>query len=147
MAAVLMALALFTPLATLFGDGESVRLTAWGFEHMVQDNPPQLLVPTLHMGILIGLSALLPFVTIFLFKKRTVQIRLCYVSIVLLGGAQLMIAWYLWQARSVVNEFAANAMAMTMADVMPVVSIVFVIMALRGVIHDEALVRSLDRIR
>jgi hypothetical protein len=147
MAAVLMSLVFFTPLATFYGDGESVRLTARGFEHVLADGPGELLVRTSHMAILVALTALMPLLTIFLFKKRMLQIRLCYAGIVLTAGAQLMIAWYLWQARTVISQFTVNAMAMTMADAMPLASIVFTVMAIRGVIRDEALVRSLDRIR
>ena len=49
------------------------------------------------MGVVLALACVLPFITIFLFKRRLLQIRLCVVEIVLLIGfvvAVILVATY-----------------------------------------------------
>lgn len=101
----------------------------------------------LWMGILLSLSALLPLVTIFLYKHRQLQIRLCGVELVLLIGDIAFMTIYYLLAERVVEATAFPASAIRFGAIMPVVAIVFVALAMRAIFRDELLVRSLDRIR
>ncbi len=49
---------------------------------------------TVYLGILFVLSALLPLLTIFLYRRRLLQIRLCVVEMVFLVGTVIMEAIY-----------------------------------------------------
>ena len=144
-AAALMSLTLFLPLATLWQEGgNEVVIKAFavaGIDGMKTQLP-------LYLGVMLSLPTLLPLVTIFLFKKRLVQIRLCVSEIVLLVGAIVMIALYEYRLFDVLSkELGTGHFTLGFASLMPVVAVIFVILALRGVAKDEALVRSLDRIR
>lgn len=102
----------------------------------------------LPLAILGLLATLVPFITIFLFKRRMIQIRLCFSQFVLLIGIQGFIVWYLLHAKSLLLERFENiTVAYGIPAIFPLLSLVFVWLALRGIMKDEALVRSMNRIR
>ena len=93
-------------------------------------------------------AAVLPLVTLFLFKKRQLQIRLCGAEVVMLLGALAFIALYYWL--SVDKAFEGVEIAhkqFCWAAPMPIGSIILTYLAGRAIFKDEILVRSLDRIR
>ena len=95
---------------------------------------------------LTAISALIPavaLVTIFLFKKRFLQIRLSIVNIVLLGGYYALLFIYLWQAGVQLDA----KWYLKIVTAFPLVSIVLTFMSLRAIGRDEALIKSLNRIR
>ncbi len=96
----------------------------------------------IYFPILLGAATLLPFVTIFLFKRRMLQIRFCAVEMVLLVGCLAMEAMLYWGKQ---GDFTAGAL--TPAAFLPLVSLLLVWLAARAIFKDEMLVRSLDRIR
>ena len=147
----LMAAVLFTPLARFLGGTEEFRLMAFGVKSLGE--PAGLgadslyVASTLYMGILVVLSTLLPLVNIFLYKRRWLQIRLCMVEIVLLVGVQIFVCYYIFKAWHSVAGFEIHSVSYSLVDIFPLIGIVLAYMAMRGIIKDETLVRSLDRIR
>ena len=99
------------------------------------------------LALLLALACALPLVTIFLFKRRLVQIRLCAVELVLLigAGAMMGIYFYLCNRYFADSEFYSHTLKISL--VFPLVCLVFDLLALRAIFRDEKLVRSLDRIR
>jgi peptidoglycan/LPS O-acetylase OafA/YrhL len=96
----------------------------------------------LYLYILAVLLALLSFVTIFLFKKRSVQKQLIWIGI--LSSILFIILMYL-PAKSFIE---ANAGAgFTIGAVLPVIYIIFLILAYSGIRKDEKLIKSIDRLR
>ena len=146
MATVLMLLTLFLPLATIWQGGEDIVIKAFSID--VASLEFNLPLP-LYMGILLAIATLLPLVTIFIYKKRLMQIRLCVSAIVLFVGSAGFIALYCYRVCSLLSEIATGNSIFTLgfASLMPVVSIIPVVLAIRAIAKDEALVRSLDRIR
>ena len=104
-------------------------------------------VSTYAMGAVIAAAALLAFVTIFLFKKRLLQIRLCFAQIVLQIGSLVFIAYYAYHGYKSMGIFEFSGMSFGIPAVFPLVSIIFTVLALRAIAKDERLVRSLNRIR
>ena len=87
-------------------------------------------------------TGILAFIAIFMFKKRKVQARLCSVSMV------LCLTWYAYYAFCVLNEFqTGGTFRIAFAACLPLVAFILLYLARRGVIADEKLVRSMDRIR
>ena len=144
--AIITALMLSFPLAHYLGGDQEFVLTAFGLRAYPADGGP-MVVGTVYMGALIALAALLPLVNIFLYRKRTLQIRLCIVEIVLLLGVQIFVVYYIYHATSAFGELESSSASYTLADVIPLVSIVLMWLASRGIMKDEYIVRSLDRIR
>ena len=144
LAAVLMSLTLFLPLATIWQGGNEIIIKAWFADGTVGFKAP---LP-LYLGIILSVATALPFVTIFLYKKRMTQIRLCVSEIVLLLGSAAFIALYCYRMCDVLAELMQELNFMLgFAALMPVVAIIPMVLAIRGIAKDEALVRSFDRIR
>ena len=141
--AALMAVTLFSGLAWFAGDAGEFGLYAFG----LKTAEGELVQSTVYMGVLLALACALPLVTIFLFKRRLVQIRLCAVELVLLigAGAMMGIYFYLCNRYFADSEFYSHTLKISL--VFPLVCLVFDLLALRAIFRDEKLVRSLDRIR
>ncbi len=96
---------------------------------------------------LLAISALLPLVTVFLYKKRLVQIRLLGAECALLVGALLFESYYVFSSYNNLASSAVYGSSKTHTLLLLVPALVLCVMAMRAVGRDEALVRSLDRIR
>lgn len=96
--------------------------------------------------VLTAITVLIPVlsvITIFSFKKRILQIRLIIITIVLLAGYYGLLFIYLWQfGKSLEAELYVEVIAS-----FPLISIILDILAMRAIGRDEALVKSLNRIR
>ncbi len=89
--------------------------------------------------ILTGTVSLLLCAIIVLFKFRKIQMRLCiYTSVVLL-------AQQIWMGAVYFKNRADVPFSVT--TVFPIIAIIFLLLALRAIATDEALVHSLDRLR
>ena len=99
---------------------------------------------TIPVVLLIVVSGLLSFVTIFLYTHRILQIRLTFLNmiliIVLIGT---MLSYYL----SVQHGNATDESNFRLGMAFPFLALVFSTMAIRSIRHDELLVKSYDRIR
>ena len=102
------------------------------------------------LGAMLVVTTLLPFVTIFLYKNRPLQIRLCGVECVLLIGVLVVIGAFTY---AICNNIFAD-FDITWSNIvfrfpilMPIVSVILTPLAMRAILRDELLVRSLDRIR
>jgi len=95
-------------------------------------------------AIIIGIACLC-FIDIFLFKKRPTQIRLCIISIILTIVAIAL------EVKNV-EDYKTATPGMVKGSyqfgaLLPILIIVFLIMAIRGINKDQKLVKSLDRLR
>lgn len=94
------------------------------------------------MGIL-AISAIIEFMAIFLFRRRAVQMRFCNFAITLQIGWYAVYGFFAW---SLGAEMVATFRP-TLWAAIPAANMILLYMAFRGVLHDEMLVRSLDRLR
>jgi hypothetical protein len=99
------------------------------------------------VAIVVGAAALLPLVTLFLYKKRLVQIRLLSAEFVLLVGSIGFLGFYLWNAYSHIVELLGEGYILSPVPLLLVVALLTNWFAIRRIASDEALVRSADRIR
>lgn len=147
-ATALIALMLFLPLTTFVCGGEEVVLKAFGAS---LGNEGSANLP-LYLGILLATATALPLVTIFLYKRRMLQIRLGGAEIALLVGVMVFEAIYIYLTNASLTEWYATSgqsveINLGVAAFLPIAAIVFVALAMRATLRDELLVRSLDRIR
>lgn len=90
---------------------------------------------------LTGITALLSFLNIFFFKKRILQMRICtYISLLVIFLVILIVVFTLRTETKV-------AASIGLSSILPVIIFIFVLMARRAIRKDEALVRSVDRLR
>ena len=147
LAAVVMSLTLFLPLGTIAPkDYPEMTLKAYTIENWpAAELGTDLQIYLICLCCLLALPTLMSLVIIFLYKNRLLQIRLCVSEIVLLVGALAFIGIYCYRLCEIIPMDAVFTIGFT--SLMPVFAIVFVVFAIRGIAKDEALVRSLDRIR
>jgi hypothetical protein len=111
------------------------------FEMNVSGN--NMLANTWMLTALMALIPLLSFITIILFKKRMLQIRLIIFNIVLMAGFYGLMFIYLWQY----GKSLEASLYLEIPAAFPLVGIILSIMAIRAIGKDEALIKSLNRIR
>ncbi|MDE5944534.1 MAG: DUF4293 domain-containing protein [Rikenella sp.] len=105
-------------------------------------------VSTLYMSILVCLTLAVAFVTIFLYRNRWLQVRLCLALAVMLLGIEAFIILYIYKLRDALDTWSRTyAVDYSITDLFPIVALLFVYFAYRGISKDIALIKSLDRIR
>ncbi len=142
-AAALVAVTLAAPLAYFASGAVELKLYAFG----LKDAEGVTAHSTVYLGILAVLACALPAVTIFLFRNRMLQIRLCVAEMVLLAGCEVMMAIYYYLSYRIFAAYTFHSQGMYAAIVLPLLGLVFVYLAARAIFRDELLVRSVDRIR
>lgn len=140
-AAILMAVVVCTPLAVLIGASDSFYL----FKSMgVFENDLTLVYPSWGIAVCAVISALISFVSIFLFKKRKLQIKMSYVSIVFIILFYAAFAAYLYTGQIALE---AKFSKVEYGLALPAISLIVMVLALTKIKVDERLVQSLNRIR
>lgn len=138
----LMAVTLFSPLAWFAAGADEFSLYAFALQS--EGEPVQ---STVYLGAVLVLACGLPFITVFLFKNRLLQIRLCVAEMVLLLGAAVMEGVYYFLSWRVFSGQAFHTQGFKPAIALPVVCLLFAYLAVRAIFRDEMLVRAADRIR
>lgn len=136
-----MAAAALTPLAYFASGADEYLLYAFALKGGGEAHS------TVYMGIVVALAAVLPLVSIFLYKNRMLQIRLCAVEIVLLIGSLVFMGIYYYLSNRLFAQMEFHTQGFRIAIVFPIVSLILVYFAIRAIFRDELLVKSLDRIR
>jgi amino acid permease len=134
----------FFPIASFWGDLYVVKLGVLGVEEQFPYG--QTWPDTIFLSAILGLIGLLAFVTIFLYKRRIMQIRLIRFDLLLTIVYLALIFFYY------VPEI--EALTMTTADYinepgiyLSIAIVLFLVLANRFVRKDEKLVRAADRLR
>ena len=79
------------------------------------------------------------FITIFLYRHRMMQIRLCLFNSLVLLGLQGIIGYYMITAEP------GGVFSLTVA--FPLIAAILLVLALRYIGRDEAMIQSLNRLR
>ncbi|WP_159517209.1 DUF4293 domain-containing protein [Sunxiuqinia indica] len=101
----------------------------------------QVIENGLPITIFTGIILVLHVTAIFLFKKRILQIRILVFSILLMLGLFGMFYFFTYYS------FKGADVSFKIAVVFPLIAIILDYLAIRNIGKDEALVRSIDRIR
>lgn len=133
---------LFLPLAVLQSGDQLFAFDVAGLSTMVEQS--ELIYPTWGLFALIVIISLLAFLIIFLFKNRILQIRLCVFNSILMLGFYGLFAFFYW---SIKGQMEVISMSFKFALSFPLVCLILNYLAIRNIGADEALVRSLDRLR
>ncbi len=142
---ILMVVLLFMPLATVQRGETFYSFNVAGLYTMLTEKP-DLVYPTWGLLVLTVAIALLSCIIIFLFRKRILQIRLCIFNALLMIGFYGLFAFLLWKVKS---ESADALFSFTgqIGLTFPFIGIILDYLAIRNIGADEALVRSLERLR
>ncbi len=127
---------------TQIGKDLFYTLTAWGFEPLNANDTLQMGVAVI--GVLSLLSSVLSFVTIFFFKKRIIQMRLCVFNALLLVAILGFTSFLVW---FYMEELSLELVGAKFWLAFPCVSIILELLARRGILKDETLIRMSNRLR
>lgn len=140
LAAILMAVTVYSPLLFL-QNADVVNV----FECAgIYTSSAELLYSTWGVLLLAILGALLPFVNIFLFKKRKVQMKVCGIVTLLIILFYVAVAGYFYLSKS---ELGVTDFTISYGIVLPLIALILNVLASIKVKADEKLVQSLNRIR
>lgn len=93
--------------------------------------------------LIISASLMVTIAAIMLFKRRMIQIRICIVNIVLAIGLQGLMYYYVSVSK---HQLGAQS-SFSIVFIFPIIAAILSYLAIRGIAKDEALVRSMDRLR
>lgn len=101
------------------------------------------------LGVILIMVILLNIVSIMLFNFRMRQLRLTIFSTILLVGYVATYTFFAWLYQGKLEAAGVEDVSyhLSFMALLPVVSIILNMLAIHGIRKDEALVRSLDRIR
>ena len=135
---------LFLPLAEIAAEGTGIYSVLSKGWYMTGGEAAELAMATWPVFILASVLSFLTFINIWLYKKRKLQIRICVYSIILAFGLIGLIYYYFVIG---FRQLDQPAYALRFPLVVPVIFIILIYLAFRGIRKDEILIRSLDRIR
>lgn len=127
---------LLFPIAEILHEGELIIFNRQGLV-----GPEGLRDSGISFSFFVALVALLHGVIIFSFKNRIRQIRLTVFSILLLFGVSGMIYFFTYYS------FPDASISLEPIAVFPLLAIILDYLAIRSIGKDEALIRSINRIR
>jgi hypothetical protein len=104
-------------------------------------NPEGKVFDGLPLMLFIGIIVLLHLIALFLYKKRIRQIRTVVFTIILLLGLFGLFFYFTYAG------FSGAKVSFKIPVAFPLIAIILDYLAIRAIGRDEALVRSLDRIR
>lgn len=138
---ILMGTMFFYPLAELLSDDS--QLFIYYFNGIVRDGEEALYLLTVPPMILLGIIVGISFFTIFLYKKRVIQMRLNSFNIILMLGYLGLNYYYIQNFSKQLD----GVVSYQIAAIFPFVAAILTYLAIRAIGKDEALIRSMDRIR
>jgi len=139
LAIVSLGLFLWMPLITVEATGFSNHQQGYEVGHTlpVGDQPYIIFFNAILTGTAIGLS----LIAIFLFKKRSFQMLLCWFAIILIVAAEAFV-FYKYQTKVFIGDVVLRKW-----NLLAAVAVVFEILAFAYIRKDEETIKSLDRLR
>jgi hypothetical protein len=127
----------------LTGTNEVLYLTFTGINRFSEVAGTENIEKLIPLSILLVLVPLTSFITVFLFKKRKLQLNFAVGLITIIIIKILTVFYY---SNYVINEHAAELVP-GFSLALPFLSLIFAFLAFRGIKKDDNLIRSYDRLR
>lgn len=141
--AALFGLYLFPTMQWLNPEGTAQVVKVSGIYQNIQGQLVQIQPFTL-LSIVGVLVAVIPFVIVFFYSNRQLQLKLAYAAIALTLGFSF---WLAQSIRQVAREIPLGTDNYGIGALLPSAAILFLILAIRAIKKDEKLIRSADRLR
>lgn len=101
------------------------------------------------IGAMQGFVVLLAVITVFLFKKRQLQIKLCKLNLLLIAIQIAAIVFYIDTAKEAIFPQNPNdiVLGLSLGFFIPILNFILTYLSIRFIKKDENLIRSADRLR
>lgn len=141
----LLSLLLFKGSFLVFSEkaGSMIRVTFTGIVRSIDNQGFVMIEKLIPLSVIVSLIPVLSLMTIFFFKKRTIQVWLSKVLIGLVFTLNLVSLFYSY---IIITKFSGQLIpGIKMA--LPILLLILSILAFRGIKKDDQLVKSYDRLR
>ncbi|MGE5419080.1 MAG: DUF4293 domain-containing protein [Chloroflexota bacterium] len=122
----------------LFENGRSLMLT--GYAPGGEGTQPE---PILPLTVMLLINPFLSLILIFLYKKRKLQMKLTILLIFTILLTVAMIGYFAWN----LSRASSTDIVFTYKMILPLLMLIFSVLAYAGIKKDEEIVRSYDRLR
>lgn len=139
LSAITLGLFLWLPLIGVENVNFKDTIPGWQIGHTltVSDIPYIIFFNAILTGTAVGFT----LINIFLFKKRSVQMLFCWLSILLIASAEGFV-YYKYQTKIFMGD-----VLLTPWNILAIVAVILQILAFVFIRKDDELVKSLDRLR
>ncbi|OFX86916.1 MAG: hypothetical protein A2W99_04165 [Bacteroidetes bacterium GWF2_33_16] len=138
---LLMGSMYFYPYAELLAQDNQIYV--YNFNGLFLEGGKTIYFLTIPPVILLSIIIVVSLVSILLFKKRILQMRISFINLMLMLGYLGLNYYYIKSFSSQLT----GVISYNIIVVFPVVAAILTYLAIRAIGKDEALIRSLDRIR
>ena len=135
---------LFLPLAIVRSGDVLYSFQVTGLQTM--SSITELVYPTWSLMVIAAIVVMLSFVIIFSYQKRILQIRMCIFNMILMIGFCVLFGVYIWMFRQL-PELPDMKINIKFWAAFPFVAMILNYLAIRNIGADEAMIRSLERLR
>ena len=144
--AVLMTLAAVLPVAEYFDVAKNIvyQLDMRGFIQLNPDGTFLSAISTNPVTFIFGIILVVTIMTIFKYKNRKQQFRLCTVNFLLILIYTIVLAVVIFVGK---NKLVGTELTLKIPAVFSIVALILNYLAMRGIAKDENLVKSMDRLR
>lgn len=139
--ALLMGSIFIYPFAELLG--ANGQLFIINFNGLSIENEEGMYLLTIPPMILLILIVSISFLSIFLYKKRVIQMRINFINLMLMLGYLGLNYYYIQNFSKQLDGIVSYQVT----AIFPIISAILTYLAIRAIGKDEALIRSMDRIR
>lgn len=123
--------------------GAVIKITFGSIVKSIEGQGIELVDKLLPLSLILILIPILSLVTIFFFKRRTIQL---WLSKILIGLISVLILVSVFYSYLIITKYGGEIIP-GIKMVLPLLLLVFSILALRGIRKDDQLVKSYDRLR
>lgn len=116
----------------------------YGFYKVESIESKKILLSSIPLLIILVVVAFLIFITIFSYKNRILQMRLCIFNMLLIIGSIFLILFYYKQAS---NKIQIESLQYKFSAIFPLIVFILIYLAFRSIRRDEILVQSINRLR
>lgn len=141
-ALILSTVFLFTAFAQIHAES-LYYFDNFGITH-IEDGKSIMEIQTIPILGLNSLIIIITLISIFLYKNRKLQIRLSSINLLLEIGIYGLIAYY---AYFIAQATIEAPISWQISIIIPFSNAILIYLAIRAMLKDEALIKSLDRIR
>ncbi|MDR0603994.1 MAG: DUF4293 domain-containing protein [Bacteroidales bacterium] len=138
--------ACFMPVGHITSHDTYYRITPWVLKVDISDG--KIIHPTYFIGMLQALLAIISFIAIFLYKKRTVQSKFCTAAIIVNFILIITMLWvypnHVFPKITYLSGAEVEYSLWTLLSIVPLICLYF---ANKFIIRDEKMVRAADRLR
>ena len=143
---VLMALTMILPVAEYF---DAVKNVAFQLDYrgIVQTQPTDAGSPVLSanpLTFLFGMVLVATLAALFKYKNRRQQFRLCTVNMFLILIYMIVLGVYIYLGRRALD---GTELSLKLPVIFPVIALILNFLAMRGIMKDENLIKSINRLR